>query len=388
MVRTGLDVFVDTMHRYRNRRVALLANQTSVTRDLKYSWDVLRAKGLSIQTVFSPEHGLFSTEQDQVAVQGQPQIDIEVVSLYGQDKDSLIPDGALLDDIDLVVCDVQDVGARYYTYVNTVALFMEVAAGRDVEMIILDRPNPLGGDGVEGPLLDAAYGSFVGVLPVAIRHGLTPGELALLYQKEKRLDVSLSVIRMEGWKRRMGYAEAGLPWVPPSPNMPTLETAWIYPGGCLFEGVNVSEGRGTTTPFQLVGAPFVDPQKLVHCLSAKQVEGVSFRPTYFKPVFHHYAGDVVGGVFIHVTDKNAFRPFLTGVAVVQALYELYGEKIKFLHDVYEFNTIHPAFDLLTGGPMTREMIVKRRNLEEIAASWQEDEAAFSEMKKGYHLYGD
>ncbi|MCG8375660.1 MAG: DUF1343 domain-containing protein, partial [Chlorobiales bacterium] len=248
MVQNGLDILLQDTNRLKNRSIALIANQTSVTLDLNYSWFALQKKGIALKKIFSPEHGLFSTEQDQVAVTGQPDIGCDIISLYGHSADSLLPDQSFLQDIDLVIFDIQDIGSRYYTYINTLALFMEAVDGLDIDILVLDRPNPLGGKTVEGPLPDPAYRSFVGVLPVPPRHGMTAGEAARLYLDHRKLDVNLHVVAMEGWQRTMHFPQTGLQWVVPSPNMPTWETALVYPGMCLFEGLNVSEGRGTTTP--------------------------------------------------------------------------------------------------------------------------------------------
>ncbi len=252
MVATGLEILLRKSDRFQNRNIGLIVNQSSVTPDLKYSWNILKERGMQIKMIFSPEHGLFATEQDQIAVNYQPELGCEMVSLYGDSIESLLPDKALLDNLDLILFDIQDVGSRYYTYINTLALFMEAVSGMELEIVVLDRPNPLGGTIVEGPMLDPAFRSFVGIFPVPVRHGMTAGELALFYRDFKKLDINLSVIAMEGWQRSMLFPETGLPWIPPSPNMPTFDTAEVYPGMCLFEGVNISEGRGTTTPFQLI----------------------------------------------------------------------------------------------------------------------------------------
>ncbi len=386
MIKTGLEIFIENSEQYKKRGIALIANQTSVTSALRYSWDVLRERGIKIRRVFTPEHGIFSTEQDQVAVGKQPEIECEIYSLYGDSYDSLLPDGGSLDDIDLVLFDIQDVGSRYYTYVNTMALFMERMNGRDIEMMVLDRPNPLGGIAVEGPLLKDDYHSFVGVLPVAVRHGMTPGELALLYRDIHKLDLSLTVMRMRGWKRGMIFHETGLPWIAPSPNMPTEDTTYLYPGFCLVEGTNLSEGRGTTMPFKLIGAPYIEPYRLSEFLNAVDLEGVYFRPVFFKPTFNKYSGEVVGGIYVHITDREAFSPFLTGVALIKTVQDMYGENMIFLKDVYEFNDRHPAFDLLTGSSVIREMINSGCNLDDIRESWGDDEIAFRKMKQEFHLY--
>ena len=386
MVATGLDILLRNSDRLLKKRIGLVANQTSVTHDLRYSWKVLKEKGLQLKRIFSPEHGLFATEQDQIAVAFQPETGCEVVSLYGNSAESLLPDKGLLDDIDIILFDIQDVGSRYYTYLNTLALFMEAVSGMDKKIVVLDRPNPLGGTIVEGPLLDAQFRSFVGIFPVPVRHGMTAGELAHLYRDTKKLDINLSVITMEGWNRSMLFPETGLHWIPPSPNMPTFATAEVYPGMCLFEGLNVSEGRGTTTPFQLSGAPFIRPGEFAELCSQYGLEGVHFRPVWFKPTFHKFSGEVIGGLWLQVTDNTRFRSFATGVAMSAALHKLYPEHLKFLHNVYEFNDSHPAFDLLAGTSHIRTWILSGCDTATILSSWHRDEAEFSRIKPKYHLY--
>ena len=386
MVINGLDILLQDTSQLKNRNIALIANQTSVTLDLKYSWLELQKQGITLKRIFSPEHGLFSTEQDQIAVTGQPGIGCDVISLYGDSADTLLPNENSLQDIDLVIFDIQDIGSRYYTYINTLALFMEAISGRDIQILVLDRPNPLGGQAVEGPLPDPAYRSFVGVLPVPPRHGMTAGELARLYLDRNKLDVNLRVVTVQGWERSMFFPQTGLHWVVPSPNMPTWETALVYPGMCLFEGLNVSEGRGTTTPFLHFGAPFIEPDILAENIASFGIDGVFFRPTYFKPSFHKYKDEIVGSLFLHVTDRNLFRPFMTGTALTTVLHELYPEKLRFLREVYEFNSQHPAFDLLCGSSTLRTMIENKRPLQEIRESWEEDENAFLPLKQNYHMY--
>lgn len=386
MTATGLDILIRDTSSIKIRNIGLIVNQTSVTRDLRYSWVVLKEHGLNIKKIFSPEHGLFATEQDQIAVSCQPELDCEIVSLYGDSAETLLPQRDVLDNIDLVLFDIQDVGSRYYTYVNTLALFMEAVSGTDIEIMVLDRPNPLGGEIVEGPLLDMAFRSFVGVYPIPVRHALTAGELAYLYRDYKKLDLKLTVVKMEAWRRPMLFPETGLPWIPPSPNMPTFETAEVYPGMCLFEGLNVSEGRGSTTPFQLSGAPFVQPGELSRRCSAYGLEGAVFRPVWFKPTFHKFAGEVIGGIWLHVTDHKRFRSFAAGVAMTSALHELYPGDLRFLEGVYEFNDTIPAFDLLAGNDSIRSSILEREDTGTILSSWLEDEKNFSSFKRQYHLY--
>ncbi len=385
-VQSGLDVFLSEAGRYANRSIALIANQTSIGSSLEYSWHAFSRSGLNLRRIFSPEHGLFGTEQDQAPVTDQPVPGVETLSLYGDSAKTLKPLGAGLDGIDTVVFDIQDVGSRYYTYVNTMAMFMEALAGRDVEFIVLDRPNPLGGLAVEGPGLEPGFESFVGVFHLPVRHGLTTGELALWYRERHRLDLNVTVLRMMGWRRSMLFQETGLPWVPPSPNMPTPDTALVYPGMCLLEGTTISEGRGSTVPFQMCGAPFIEPEEYARLLNAQELPGVFFRPTHFKPTFNKFAGEHTGGVCLHVIDRAAFLPFLAGLAVVWAARKLYGERCAFPHGIYEFNSAHPAFDLLAGSAAIREMIETGNGLASIASSWKQGEDGFAAEKTAYHLY--
>jgi uncharacterized protein YbbC (DUF1343 family) len=387
VVRTGLERLIADAGSYRNRNIGLIANHTSVILDLAYSWDILTRLGLNIKKVFSPEHGLFGAEQDQVPVGIQPRFPFKVTSLYGNSSQSLSPMKSHLEDIDLVLFDIQDIGSRYYTYLNSMALFMRAVESTDIEFIVLDRPNPLGGLSVEGPLPDKGYESFVGLLPVPVRHGLTAGEMALLAKSYFALDLNLKIIGMEGWRRDMRYEDTGLAWIPPSPNMPTINTAFVYPGTCLLEGTNVSEGRGTTTPFEIAGAPWVDPYLLSGELNSIGLPGVYFRPVFFRPVSGKHCGALVGGVCIHVRDRRAFKPFCTGVALVSLLRAHYSG-FEFLQGVYEFNADHPAFDLLAGGPSLRRMIESGTPFGRIEGAWQADENHFLSIKEELHLYRD
>jgi uncharacterized protein YbbC (DUF1343 family) len=387
MVRIGLVRLLAKVDGIKNRNVGLIANHTSVTNGLLYSWDALREQGVSIKKLFSPEHGLFGTEQDQVPVPARIGFPFEVVSLYGGTYNTLAPLEEHLAGIDCVLFDIQDIGTRYYTYMNTMAIFMKALHGKDIEFIVLDRPNPLGGLEVEGPVLKKGYESFVGILPVPVRHGLTPGELARLAVDYFKLDVNLRVMEMTGWNRGMLFEDTGLTWIPPSPNMPTLKTAMVYPGICLFEGTNASEGRGTTTPFEVIGAPGVEPYHLAEKLHELRLPGVRFRPAFFKPMFNKYGGDTIGVVYIHIADKNLFRPFLTGVAMISILHSIMPG-FDFLTGIYEFNTVHPAFDLLTGSSAIREMIQDGKPLDQIAALWEKEEKVFAGITAEYHLYQD
>jgi uncharacterized protein YbbC (DUF1343 family) len=386
MVTCGLDVLLDDVSRYTNRTAAILCNQTSLTRTFLYGWDALRKAGIRLVRIFSPEHGLFAVEQDQKQVQELLVDGIEIVSLYGDSENSLVPDAALLADIDIVFMDIQDIGARYYTYLNTMAYFLRAVNGTDIECVVLDRPNPIGGWQIEGPGLLPDFASFVGVFDVPVRHGLTGGELLLRYHKTHNLDCGLTIVPLRGWQRKMYLDDTSLQWVPPSPNMPTLETAIVYPGTCLLEGTNLSEGRGTTTPFQIVGAPFIGKNAFANKLNEMRIPGVYFRPVAFRPTFHKYAHEICEGVFMHVLDRKAFQPFFTGVALLHAALKLYGDAVEFVHGVYEFNDTHPAFDLLCGTDIIREKLLTKGRLADIRALWRQNEEEWDRARKDWWLY--
>jgi uncharacterized protein YbbC (DUF1343 family) len=385
MVVTGLERLLENTEILAHRKIGLIANHTSLTRDFNYSWDLLRKEGVVIEKLFSPEHGLFGTEQDQAPAKSMPGLPFEVVSLYGDSYVSLSPSAEHVSALNCIIFDIQDIGTRYYTYSATMAMFLRSLHGKDIEFIVLDRPNPLGGRFVEGPVIKKGFESFVGALPVPVRHGLTVGEMARMAVDYYDLDVNLKVIELKGWKRSMFYGETGLPWVPPSPNMPSLNTAFIYPGACLFEGTNVSEGRGTTNPFEVIGAPGVRPYELAEKLNGLGLSGVFFRPVFFRPTFNKYAGETIGGVCVHITDYILFRPFLTGMAMVSAFREMMPG-FTFTTGSYEFNSAHPAFDLLTGSATFREMILEGTSFDAISAMWEKEENVAGGIMREIHIY--
>lgn len=386
---TGLDrIATDAGHIVRGRQVALLAHPASVDASLRPAHIVLHEAGASVAVLLGPEHGLGGEAQDMEGVaERSRQSGPRVFSLYGETEASLRPTAEMLADVDLLVVDLQDVGARYYTFVWSAAMCLEVCAEIGLPMVVLDRPNPLGGLDVEGPGIDARYRSFVGHHDVATRHGLTIAEVLMLYAHDLGLRSSLEVVEMRGYRRDQWFEETGLPWVLPSPNMPTPETALVYPGMCLIEGTNVSEGRGTTRPFELVGAPWVDGDALVDALETAELPGCAFRAVRFKPMFHKHGGTTCGGVQTHVTDRRAFRPLLTGVAMVQALFQL-GQSGRFLWrtEAYEFVEDRPAIDLLAGGPWLREGIEAGRSIEALRSSWASQEDAFRHRRENILLY--
>ena len=370
-------------------RIGVLAHAASV--DQKARHLLARIEGSAayrLVRLFAPEHGLWGHEQDMEPVREavDPWTGLPVVSLYGADRDSLRPRPEQLAGLDALVIDLQDVGSRYYTFVYTMSYAMEAAGVCGLPVIVLDRPNPIDGATIEGPPLDPALASFVGRYPLPVRHGMTIGELAGLFRGEFGADCDLRVVQAQGWRRTRDFADTGLPWVPPSPNMPTPATAGVYPGGCLLEGTNLSEGRGTTTPFELVGAPWLDGRELARRLEAEGLPGVWFRPASFRPMFHKHAGRPCGGIQIIVADRSTFRPFATYLAVVREARALDPGRFAWRTDAYEFESARPAIDYLLGREGLRRRLEDGASIAELERSWAADLRAFEERRRAYLLY--
>jgi uncharacterized protein YbbC (DUF1343 family) len=391
-VKTGLERLLEQTSRLAGRRYGLLAHGASIT-----------AAGVPIHlalsaspagppaALFGPEHGYYGIEQDMIAAEGgrDPWTGAPITSLYGDSADTLKPHPSAFAGLDLLIVDLQDVGSRYYTYAATGLWAAEAAMAAGCEVWVLDRPNPLGGAVVEGSLLQPGHESFVGAFRLPVRHGLTLGELFRLEARRRGWNGPLShfsIWYMEGWRRPMAWEETGLPWIAPSPNMPTPATALVYPGGCLIEATELSEGRGTTRPFQLVGAPYVEPKRLAEALSARALPGVAYIPTYFRPQFQKHRGAVCGGVELLVTDPAAFRSYRAGVELLDAVHRLWPEQFAWRAAPYEFVSEIPAIDLLTGGPECRLAIEKGRGLEDWLATWGPDERAFRAERRDILLY--
>ena len=335
--------------------------------------------------LLAPEHGLWGAAQDHARVRAirDPATGLPVVSLYGPRRS---PTPAMLRGVDLLIVDLQDVGARYYTFVWTMALVMRACGRAGVPVVVLDRPNPLGGAAVEGNVPDPAFASFVGLHPLPARHGLTIGEVALHLVRDHGIACALTVVSMRGWRRAMLWEDTGVPWVAPSPNMPAPDTARIYPGGCLVEGTNMSEGRGTTRPFEWVGAPYLDPHRYAEALEAFRLPGVSFRPMRFVPTFHKWAGRLCGGVQLHVTDRARFRPFVTGLAVVLAARRLAPRRFAWKSPPYEFERRRLPIDILLGTDTIRRALERGRTLTEVERAWQPALAAWRRRAAPCLLY--
>jgi uncharacterized protein YbbC (DUF1343 family) len=391
-VRSGLDVLVsERFRRLRGLAVGLVCNPTAVDARLRHAADLLHAAPrVRLARLFGPEHGVRGDAQYMAAVgdERDPRTGVPVASLYGSTRESLTPAPAALAGLDALVFDIQDVGARYYTYQATMMLCLEAAARARIAFFVLDRPNPIGGVAVEGPRLRAGFESFCGLHDLAPRHGLTVGELAELFRAERALDVELCVVACEGWRRRAHARDTGLPWVFPSPNMPTPETALVYPGLCLLEGTNLSEGRGTTRPFELFGAPWLDAAALAEALEAERLPGVRFRPVSFVPTFDKHQRERCHGAELFVTDREAFLPFRTGVAAVAAARAQDPARFRWRTEAYEFVEGVPAFDLLCGSPREREGIERGAAVRELARGWAAEERAFARRRRRFLAYRD
>ena len=386
-VRTGLDVLTSRLSRLlRGRRVGLLCHPASVTASLEHAVAALgRLPGVRLRALFAPEHGLLGAAQDHARVGStrDPATGLPVWSLYGA---RLAPEPRMLRGLDALVIDLQDVGARYYTFAWTMVLALRECARAEVPAIVLDRPNPLGGLRMEGNWPDPRFASFVGLHPLPIRHGMTIGELATYHNETQALGADLTVIPMLGWRRRMTWEETGCPWVAPSPNMPTPDTARVYPGGCLIEGTNLSEGRGTTRPFELVGAPHLDGTRLARALARRRLPGVAWRPAAFTPAFHKHAGRVCHGVQVHVTDRGRFKPVLTYLALIAEARRQAPRRFRWKQPPYEFVRDRLPIDVLAGGPAIRRAIERGRPLARIEAGWRPGLARFARARRAHLRY--
>ena len=393
-VLTGLDVLVSQQFApLRGLKVGLVVHPASVDAKIRHAIDLFSAApDLTLVAVFGPEHGLMGQAQDLIHVAehestGHAVEEVRLHSLYGTSVTSLRPTADSLRGLDVLVIDMQDVGSRYYTFQDTMLYCLEAALPLGVRVMVLDRPNPIGGTQVEGPALQPGFESFVGCADLATRHGLTMGELALLYVRERGLDGGqLTVIKCEGWQRGMYFEETGVPWVLPSPNMPTPETAVVYPGACLVEGTNLSEGRGSTRPFEIMGAPWLKGHVFAEKLTAAKLPGVAFRPLTYRPTFQKHAGKDCGGVQMHVTDRAAFLPVRTGYAFLQIAYALSPGDFKWRTEIYEYVTDPIAIDLLSGSSRERLAIEQGTPWRDACGLWEPEEDVFRKRREGILLY--
>ncbi|WP_396020270.1 exo-beta-N-acetylmuramidase NamZ domain-containing protein [Bacillus sp. ISL-34] len=360
------------------KKVGLITNPTGIDSKLTSIVDLLHDDpDINLTALFGPEHGVRGDAQAGASVEYyiDEKTGLPVYSLYGKTKK---PTPEMLKDVEVLVFDIQDVGTRYYTYIYTMAYAMEAAKENDIPFIVLDRPNPQGGESVDGPVLEPEFSSFVGLYPIPLKHGMTVGELATLFNKEFKIGADLKVIKMKGWKRDMDYDDTGLPFVLPSPNMPAVSTTFVYPATGLIEGTNVSEGRGTTKPFELIGAPYINSDELAGKLNALRLPGVKFRAASFTPTFSKHAGKLSHGVEIYITDREEFKAVPTGLHIIKTIQDLYPGDFEFL--------AAKNFNLLIGNGWVMSRIEEGSSVNEIMKEYQAKQDAFKKVRKNYLLY--
>ena len=368
-------------------RLGLLYNQASVDSGFRIAPDLINmAFPRSLAALFGPQHGVGGTEQDNMRETGHgthPRLGIPIYSLYSQTRR---PSAEMLTDVDTVLIDLQDVGTRVYTFATTVLFMMEACAAAGKKALILDRPNPINGLLVEGNVLDPAYSSFVGPFPIPMRHGLTLGELMRLYNEQYGIKCDLKIVPMAGWNRNEYFEETGLPWVLPSPNMPLVETAVVYPGQVILEGTNLSEGRGTTRPFEIFGAPFLEPDSIREVLDPETLRGAILREVDFKPSFNKWAGELCRGFQIHVTDRNVFRPYRASLAIISALLKLYPGDFNWSDPPYEYVHDKLPIDVILGDDLVRRDLERGRSILDMEKEWQGELERFIKKRSRFLLY--
>lgn len=387
-VKVGIEALRDNKFTIlQGQRVGLVVHPASVDSRLEHTVDVfLREKGGYLKALFGPQHGVRGdTQANMVEWEGyqDPHTGLPVYSLYGKTRK---PTRQMLENIDTLVFDLQDIGSRYYTFIWTMALCIQACAEHGKRMVVLDRPNPINGVSLEGPVLSPDFDSFVGLYPIPVRHAMTVGELAPMFNKVFDIGCNLEVVKLEGWNRKDWFDETSLPWVMPSPNIPTLNTTTVYPGLCLLEGTNLSEGRGTTRPFEVFGAPWIEPYQLLSVLDEEKLSGVVFRPLYFTPTFNKWVGELCGGFQIHVLNRDIFLPFITGVAIIKAIHKLYPNDFRWKDPPYEYEEEKLPFDILVGNDKLRQAIERGEPLQVMWEGWAKDLESFKEMRKEYLLY--
>ncbi|HVH55494.1 MAG TPA: DUF1343 domain-containing protein [Vicinamibacterales bacterium] len=368
------------------RTVGLLCNPASIDRSYRHSADLLLAHpATSLGAIFGPQHGFRADLQDNMIETphaSDARRRVPVFSLYSEVRE---PSAEMLRGLDALVIDVQDVGTRVYTFIYTVANCLRAAARQHVPVVVCDRPNPVGGVSVEGNLLREEYASFVGQFPIPMRHGMTVGELASLFNHQFGIGAELHVVTMDGWTREMYYDATALPWIMPSPNMPTLDTAIVYPGAVLFEGTKLSEARGTTRPFELIGAPWIDAERLADAMNARQLPGVHFRPAFFEPTFQKHAGKTCGGCQLHVLDRQAFRPVRSCVELIEEFHAQDPSRFEWRDPPYEYEREKMPIDILYGSDQLR-LALAAGKVRTLIESWAPEEEAFGRMREPFLLY--
>ena len=387
-MKLGLETLLEAGPRLlRGARVGLICNQASVNHKLRHAADLLyEHPSIDLRALFGPQHGIRGDVQDNM-IETEHTVDREtglpIHSLYSDTRE---PTEGMLNDLDVLVFDMQDVGCRIYTFAYTMANCMVAARRFGKKVLVCDRPNPINGVDVSGNVLEPEHASFVGQFPIPTRHGMTLGELAGMFNSHFELNCELEIVKMDGWERSYWQDQTNAPWVMPSPNMPTLDSATVFPGTVHFEGTQLSEGRGTTRPFELVGAPYVNPEEYARRLNGLDLPGVFFRSCIFRPTFQKHAGTSCGGVQIHVTERHAFEPVIIGLALVKLAYDLYTGEFRWKEPPYEYVYDRNPFDVIAGTSTIREAIEAGRSLEEIQDGWKADLDSFRQLREAYLLY--
>lgn len=388
MVKLGIEQLLAAPPAWmKNKKLGLLCNQASTDSIFHHSRDLINSSFPgNLTCLFTPQHGFFCEKQDNMiesdhardTVTGLP-----VFSLYGETRE---PSREMFDHIDILLVDLVDVGTRVYTFMYTLVYCLEAAARWGKKVVVLDRPNPVGGELIEGNLVEDEYRSFVGLYPIPMRHGLTFGELGHLFNRHFGIGADYDVIPMDGWQRQMYYNDTGLPWLFPSPNMPTESTAVVYPGQVIWEGTNISEGRGTTLPFEIFGAPFIDCEKLAKAVNGSYLTGCVLRPLVFQPTSNKWAGEDCQGVELHVTDRASFRPYRTSLALLQAIAQLYPDQFELKPPPYEYEYEKEPLDLIIGSQSIRKAVIEGADILELEAIWQKDLDEFDTIRQSFLLY--
>lgn len=387
-IKLGLEKALDEQkHLLKNMRIGLICNQASVNHNFKHAADLFfEDSDIKLSALFGPQHGIRGDVQDNM-IETSHTIDkktnLPIFSLYSETRQ---PTEEMLAGLDALVYDLQDVGCRVYTFIYTMANAMKACADFNKKFIVLDRPNPINGINVEGNLVENGHESFVGQYPIAMRHGMTVGELAELFNKEFSINCDLEVVAMDNWEREYFYDETDAPWVMPSPNMPTVDTAVVFPATVYFEGTQVSEGRGTTRPFEIVGAPYINADDFGDALNSLELGGVNFRSINFLPTFQKHAGQICGGVFLHIFERDAFEPVTTGIAMIKTVFDLYPNEFKWKNPPYEYVFDRNPFDVIAGTTRIREQIENEAKLNEIKNSWQDELKRFMKVRERYIMY--
>ena len=387
-VQTALERFIESSPEWiKGKRLGLLCNPASVDKNFIHARELINRKFPGqLTTLFSPQHGFFSEKQDNMIESEDiidPVLNIPVFSLYGKTRK---PTKKMLDSIDILIIDLQDVGTRVYTFIYTMSYCLEAAKASRKKVVILDRPNPIGGLMIEGNCLSLECSSFVGRYPIPMRHGMTIGELSFLFNNYYEIGCDLKIITLKGWKRDMYFQDTGLPWIPPSPNLPTPVSALVYPGQVLWEGTNISEGRGTTQPFEIFGAPFIDTTKIHSTLNGTGLPGVTLREILFEPTSNKWKNTLCNGFQLHVTDPSIYKPYLTTFKLLQAIIYHHKDQFKWKSPPYEYEFNRLPIELITGDKEIYHRIENLESIDEIANSWEKNLEAFIKISQRFYLY--